>query len=936
MTSYILDSDELDILQSEGYTGSAYLITGPQDIIFAARANETVSGVRSIAQFNYDTVTTGAYTDILEGYDIRISRTNNIRAAYFIGRIRKAPTSSILYINESSPAIVDGDYVFVIPSVPVAVKKRYKTFFDWDITFKKQQPIVKNMDSAYVKMTTASTAQFSFAPVGQAVDKDATSTITYSWNIAGATYNVGSSSTQNITITVNTPYNKFARLTITDSNGTTNWFAFTITAGDPNTDTTFRLCHDPIPITADWVNGYSTNVLFWQGFDDVLDRTRVTVVADERFNGGTLDDVSSVRFVGYLKAKSSTIRGDDDHGQIKEISLEIASFLQIAGELHFDPIAIRSTTSPTSWDQISYPNPARSIVHVLRHSTLLNLCAFDLGTIDDTYYSGNTNIPDTSLMDAVKRVASEINAYVTQGAAGMLSFERDPRMMNTTDRDALPVVTPSALTLGDGYSFKLDTKSSDDVGSIEVGFAVFLTNTNTRYYLTANAPASGFGEGQGQQEFGNQLLSANSSIEDAKIEGGERTANLYAYVNRKRRIEVDFSSGWGIFNPSPGEWWNFEIDAADDPDGIGVSADERWVCVSKTMTINANGTQDTKGVFEEETFGGSSLIYVAYSPSVAQTALPVLPVRSVMGAFPSVPSINYSTTNPSVKQRRDPFSGWGASPYTPEQAAEAAQKQGKPGETTFAISFKNASDVAAGFLSVNGATYNVTISGEARVEGATTSTVYDFTASDQGWSTYISGYANYHAGEGWGRADAVFNYGRIGIELDINDTVTSVSAVSNEPFGFMDVHGIYSEGWSFYGRDGSGGTTHLLSGLNVTNGVSLDFGTDANPLSATLRIESVTVVTATGGVTYHDPFYEYEKDEDGVPFNVSLRGATAGAFINGATAFATPPPFNENHSYTSTWTGDGNIPQVVNEEADYSDVQNSPMYWTFSGPGTGS
>src|SRR5688572_19178710 len=73
------------------YAAAQFISLCPNTTVFAARVNGAPSGT-SYAQIAYDTVTTGAYTDIVVGQTIYISASNSIRAAYFIGRIRATPT----------------------------------------------------------------------------------------------------------------------------------------------------------------------------------------------------------------------------------------------------------------------------------------------------------------------------------------------------------------------------------------------------------------------------------------------------------------------------------------------------------------------------------------------------------------------------------------------------------------------------------------------------------------------------------------------------------------------------------------------------------------------------------------------------------------------------------------------------------------------------
>lgn len=944
MAAPIIDTDNTDILQSGGYAGAAYLIIGPQTPIFAARVNGSITTVTSFAEVTYDTVTTGAYTDVTEGMTVYVSRTNDIRQSYFSERVRKVPTSSILYIGEVSKAVTDNDYIWVVPSYGIWKKQRRGAYVDWDIAYAKLPPIVKNMDSAYVKLTTASTATFSFSPVGQAVDDTATSTITYSWSISGATYTSGSSSSQNITVQVNTPYNAFAKLTITDSNGVSNWFAFTITAGDPNNNahTFFRLCHTPIPITADWSNGYSSNVAFWRGMDDVLDGSRITIVTDESFNDGPLDGMPNVAFVGYLQAASINIEGDEVYGQRKEVSFEMSGLLQLAGEVRCNPIAIRHKTNPTKWDEIKAPNPMRNLVHLLaRHSTILNLCAIDLGTIDSTFFSGNSDINETSLMDAARRVADEIKAYITQEAAGHLSFERDPRLTDDAFRDALDVATFAPINLGDVLSYEMSDNPREKVGSVEVGFACYNSATGNRFYLTANGPSSGFGDSQAQETFPNQLLEANSDLAAAKTEAGERTGNLLALTNLRRKLKITFAPGWAsVINPSPGAWYQFEVDAADDPRGIGIDPDDRWLCVSKSVTINETGTQDITCDFEEETQGGSSLIKVSYSPSVVTTELPVLPARSVIPAFPSAPSLNYDSTDPTNRQRRDPFDGMMGAPMTPEEAAEAAANQSTPGCRTVGTNFKTATNASAGFTTVNGADYTITASGSAQIGTAGGAIItYDFTASDQGFTPITANQGIYHAGQGWGRG---IDTGRIGIEKDLNQTFVAATITYNE---VLATSGRFVRVYEYpFPSTQIGSDTTAQSIYNFTyaaaDGFSMDSG-HSGSLSTTLRLTSIALTQpGSGDPVYADAFYSWE-EVDGEPVNVQLLSGE-GLYLAGSSVdvgnpvdLADIPPFDPNHSYTFTWTAGGNPFYYRFQTDDYSSVQSSILRLNICGANAG-
>lgn len=719
----ILTSDQVTALRTTHYEGAAYFIAGPQAVVFAARVNGTPA-TSDFAQVTFDTVTTGAYADIVVGMDVRISHTNDITAAFFVGRARLNPTSTILYINETSDAIADNDYIFVIENRSLVIRQRYKTFVDYSVPYTPLPPIESNVDSAYVVCTTAATATFSLSSIGQALEKSATMSSVL-WTISGATYTVGSASTANITFHVSTPYNKWASLKLTDSNGTTNTLWFTITAGNPDVDTFFRLCHEDVPISADWDNGYSTSLTFWANVSDLLDRTRITIVSVETFNLTSLG-VGNVQCVGYLKTSTSNTQGDEKYGQKKDVQFEINGLMQLAGSLRFNQIAIRHNSSPTIWDEINIPTYQRNICHILaHHSTLLNLISMNFGTIDDTFSSGNTDVSETSLIDACRAAAKEVNAYLINDRAGKISLIRDPRIGSSAYRATIPDLTPSPIGTGDGFSFKLIHNPYDIVGWLDIGCAVIQPTTLARTYITANAPASGPGDGQEDDQNPSQLLAATANLTNALIEARQRTGDLFAMLNTHHTLEWVLTSGWGgVISPTCGVYYQFQIAASDDTRGIGVSSSTDWLCVSTSMTINRNGTQEITARFTEVTQGGAVLINVAISPSVATTPIPVLPVLSAYPAFPPAPSINYDSINPTNKIPRDPFSGMQNLPLTTEEAAAAANAQAAPGCSVTQISFRNPSAVNTGFISVLGTPYTIHLSGIA-VIGETDSQNFD-------------------------------------------------------------------------------------------------------------------------------------------------------------------------------------------------------------------
>lgn len=935
MPSPILTTDQYDIILSGGYRASEYVIVCPSTVIFQASIAATPAS-DVFAQVTYDTVTVGAYTDIKEGQVVLVSRTSDKRKAFFRGRVRQTPTSTILYINETSDAIQENDIIFVLDTYDIAEKLRKWPYVDWDLEFRKMPPSVKNMQSAYARLTTDTTAEFSFAPIGQALANGATIS-SYAWNIPDATYTVGDDETQDITIEVDTPYNEWGRLTITDSNGVSNWFAFTITAGDPNNPDHdfFRLCHEPVDYSADLENGYSATVSYWEGVEDLVDQTRVAIVVDEAYNGGDAE-LPNVRFVGYFTEDDGDVRGDERYGQLKNASINLSGFIQLAGELTFNAIIIAHDTTPADWDQIDTPTPVRCAAHViLEHSTLGNLAPIDWGVIDDSYFTGPTfDVPDGSVMDAANRIADRINASFTQDGGGQLVFRRNANFLTDEDRDDLETVTPDPITLGEGLSFTLKHTHRRRVRSVNVGYTVYSSVTGEKVTIAARAPANGSGPGPEEREIADQLLDPQTDLEDALDEARQRAGHWLEYLNPVDTLTVTLSDEFGFISPSNDQWYTFDIAASDLPRGVAISTTDRWLCISIAPKLNPNGSRNVQAVFRKETKGGAANIFVAIVPEETDTSLPVMPAYpSYGGNWSPSPSINYDTTDPATQQPFDANDMGQTLPLPAEQGASQGSGMAKPGcyVQSPPINFKNSSNVQTNFITTLGEDYTITVSGRARIQEENAPISYDFTLSDHGF-TPLSGNAF-----AFGTQDSGgFKSGVTQLAIQkagVTPDPVSVKYHFNEPISATINARNYGNTGPSFPTSISGVTEYTLAVSGLTD--PLYIGVIFVPNTSSYRLTRIDLTySTTGPAIYTDAFYQWEEDENGEPINVQLLSGK-GLYLDNA-AVSVPPPFSPNHEYTIPFTGTGNVLLSRFHDTDYTNNDNLILYLSICGPGAGS
>lgn len=207
------------------YAANQFLCLCPNTVIFKALVNGAPTG-NSYAQVTFDTVTTGAYTDIEIGMTVLIGSDSDIRNATFVGRVRKAPTSSILYINETSADIADNDNVWVIYDFRVWDKlarlsggTQYK---DYDLAFSQLKPVVYSLQSAYAGICSGSPSGFTVAFAASAFAGTSGATISsYAWTVpSGGTVTAGATNTANVTVRFDAGF-YWLKLVVTDSGSRT-------------------------------------------------------------------------------------------------------------------------------------------------------------------------------------------------------------------------------------------------------------------------------------------------------------------------------------------------------------------------------------------------------------------------------------------------------------------------------------------------------------------------------------------------------------------------------------------------------------------------------------------------------------------------------------------------------------------------------------------
>jgi len=240
-----LTSGEISDARAGGFNVRQLVLACPNTVIFQAQINQSEFDT-SYAELTFDNVSVGAYTAISEGYTIYVSDTaGDLRNPVFEGRVRSdnsgvVSTASTVNINWTSANLQDDQYIMVVKDVREWFKMPRPRTDGTDIQYKDYdhvyadglRPLVYGLQTVYAAALNGSgNADFVLEPSGLAVNNGATIS-SWAWDADGGSFQSGSASTQNVTIRYTSAGHYMPRVTVTDSNGKTNWFTFHVFVGN--------------------------------------------------------------------------------------------------------------------------------------------------------------------------------------------------------------------------------------------------------------------------------------------------------------------------------------------------------------------------------------------------------------------------------------------------------------------------------------------------------------------------------------------------------------------------------------------------------------------------------------------------------------------------------------------------------------------------------
>ena len=417
-------------------------------VVFKARINQA-GFTFPVSELTFDGVTTGAYTDIVEGMTVVLGTTDG---GSDLGRqrIRKAATSDTIYLGRSSQGIRDGEikpeddaYITVWDDYRPWAKIPYITlvgdiYKDDDVSVGTKTddiPPKANIEPPHAAgniSSGGSVLTVSFSGTGSYALSGTISS--YLWDVDDGTITVGTAASSAITATFPAGF-RWVSLTVTDSNANTHTMRIPVYARNPASDTTiqgFQLERQRIT-----PQGQEVSLRILSSIPEATypDGTLV-MLWDEDLD--TITTADHMQFVGWHHTDPAEISAERT-AILSEVSLEC---LDMAGKLRTlpgFPISVESNDTPSSWLEMSSPNMDKYIDYILRwHSTALELSYVTMSGTGSNYPFVVLSSDAQSLWEqAARRAQSLVPDYVlTCDRKGRIAIKPDPMIQSVADRTA--------------------------------------------------------------------------------------------------------------------------------------------------------------------------------------------------------------------------------------------------------------------------------------------------------------------------------------------------------------------------------------------------------------------------------------------------------------------------------------------------------------------
>lgn len=501
-----ITAGELTKLRTEGQATRLYLVVDVPAVVFKARVNQSFTSLNNVTQITYDTVTAGAFGDVQVDMTLYIGSSEG---AYDIGvgRIRKAATSSILYVGAiSDMALADNLYLTVVDEyAPFARQAETDSdgvvTMDTDVAYADQH---ENMDPVPV-MGPDAVKWLSSATVD--VDWDGSDSWVLGANISGHSWSFPSASgtADTATATPTATYNATGRYLVADTVSADNGASFigrrnTYIVDDDTSFLTTQFALDELVGTRD-DGGWSMRVILYDQAlrSEIRDRAKIVLFARDRYSGteeslGPVADRESVVFIGW--AAEESIYYNPNIGSVEFTVMGSGVFLQ---HIESKPVLLTDTYYdgaaggvPSSWTEFESLSVDEALFHIARWRSTLTRC-MDVYKTGDGRQAAYFSLGRSSIYEQILEAAQRIFAMPLGDRYGRMFIEIDPQMVETGDRGSIPIV----MTITEA-----DWRDEIEIYRNELDETALVEVTGTFYSIGSELVFGGRSPGDASKRFG--------------------------------------------------------------------------------------------------------------------------------------------------------------------------------------------------------------------------------------------------------------------------------------------------------------------------------------------------------------------------------------------------------------------------------------------------
>lgn len=934
-------SPQLTTLRTSGYWTRVLCCLCPEEVVFRAQASQSITDEPFI-EFSYDNVDVGSFSAAWEGLVCYISSTTSIRDAKYRGRVRLAADATTFRIDRNATVLNDNDKIIVVRDTDLFSQIRIDTLVDSSLTYRATPDMLSGLPSTIVLYDADNDGSVAYTTVQTPVRvaSGSTSTTTWAWSVSGAgVSSISNAAVQNPTITFQAGYHYLIRVIHTNNLGQSNYqishvYAVTRTFTAPVVR--------PIvtgSINATLTDGWSGTLTAYADVSTLIDRTHCTVFSLEHFgDNSSTPIVSNILLSGRIRSDSLQTEGSSEAGQIQQVTFQVEGLTAYLRRLRVPSDIIRANAAPNEWGEMIEPTPWRMACYMLWvYTNLTHITSFDAqsGLFAAWEIGGEPRGIDGGFaMDVLTNILEPIKAQASFAPDGAIRLAQTVSYL--IDRSG--VVLVAALGLTDMMSYTVDRDSSRTTSQVIAFGGMFNSTTNTFDVYSAQSPSIIYLEGE-VKEITREILTADSTIDDAADELKERASNHYGYENAKDRWQASlYDSFAGVMIPTNFQRWALVAAAASNTLGIPYTATDYWQLQSIDLGINPDGTLDVSPEWAEETSFDDAQRLGALLPNNLSNMNPVLPILPNDPAFPTDPLENYPTETPGLDdlQALDPFSGMVAyTPFPPDLAADIALNLPAPRCKVIAVNFRASTNTESSWTTVLNDPYYMAITGFAKISGPFPG-CEDLGASQGLWLPR-TGFGTYDAGVGlgplitapdnlfgWLKSPESYSVVIVKMVFTFNETINGLSIASGGSGGRFT----QTVASNMIEIDTTTAPTILPMVSNV-HGVEVGFFPSYISPSSTLRMTSFCMYTTLNASdVYADWAYQWEVDADGNVINVALL-STNGLYIDNTEYTPVPlgvpfPPRASDSRYTGLpFTGTGNSFLARMELDDYTATQSA-------------